>query len=74
MKLCDTKKRCILDRAIEKTNFIQEIYENFKVFRQGFLQQMCTNLALSTNSLTSSEDILDGKVDGKICFLLNIGQ
>ena len=62
------KKQCVTYRAILKTHFIEENFEDFEVFYRVFLQLVCANLALSADSWRSSEDIIDRKLDGKIYF------
>ena len=62
MKLCDDKKQCITYRAIHKTHFTKANFEDLESSHRVFLQQMCMNLALSTDLLTSFDDFLNGKL------------
>ena len=59
---------CNIQDYTEKTNFTRESFENF----EGFLQQVRKNLVLPADSLTSSEDIIDRKLDRKNYFSPNV--
>ena len=68
------KKQCIRYSAIQKTHLIEKEFENFEVFHLVFLQQMRANQILSADLLRSSEDILDGKLNEKICHFAECGS
>ena len=70
MKLYDDKKRCNTYRAIQKTHFNKEHFEDFGVFLSVFLHYMCTIFVLPADLLRSPEDNLDEKRDGKINFFV----
>ena len=59
---------CNIQDYTVKTNFTRESFENF----EGFLQQVRKNLVLPADSLTSSEDIIDRKLDRKNYFSPNV--
>ena len=67
MKLCHAKKQLATYGTMQKNISIRKILKILK-FAIKYLFSKCAQICLSVDWLTSSEDILEGKLAGKNIF------